>query len=68
MTLQGSPPPAAAGLAKAGDPVLPPISPSRLRPWKAPKKDSSLAGAGFLAGVDCCRTRAMEIITFLYTK
>ena len=54
MTLHGSPP-AAAGAETAGDPLLPPISPSRLRPWKAPKKESSFAGAGFLAGVVCCK-------------
>lgn len=34
-----------------GDPALFPINPSRLRPWKAPKKESSLAAADFLAGV-----------------
>lgn len=32
---------------------MPPISPSRLRPWKAPKKESSFAAAGFLAVVVC---------------
>lgn len=53
MTLHWSPAPA-AGAEMAGDPLLPPISPSRLRPWKAPKKESSFAGAGFLAVVVCC--------------
>lgn len=49
MTLHWSPP----GAAMAGDPWLSPISPSRLRPWKAPNKELSFAGAGFLAGVVC---------------
>lgn len=53
MTLHWSPAPA-AGADMAGDPLLPPISPSRLRPWKAPKKESFFAGAGFLAAVVCC--------------
>lgn len=52
MTLHESPPAAEGGTA--GDALLPPTSPSRLRPWKAPKKESSFAGAGFLAGVVCC--------------
>lgn len=52
MTLHWSPPPAAGA---AGDPVVLPISPSRLRPWKAPKKESSFAGADFLAVVVCCK-------------
>lgn len=51
MTLHGSP--GATGAVAAGGPLLLPISPSRLRPWKAPKKESSLAGARFLAGVAC---------------
>lgn len=49
MTLHWSP--GATGAAAAGDPLPFPISPSRLRPWKAPKKESSLAWAGLLAGV-----------------
>ena len=36
-----------------GDPWPSPISPSRLRPWKAPNKDLSFDGAGFLAVVVC---------------
>lgn len=59
MTLHWSPP--AAGALTAGDPPLPPISPSRLRPWKAPKKESSFPGAGFLAAVVFCRHR--EVVT-----
>lgn len=50
MTLHWSP--EAPGAAMPADPWLFPLSPSRLRPWKAPKKDSSFTWAGFLAGVD----------------
>lgn len=70
MTLHGSPP-AATGAAMAGDAWVPPISPSRLRLWKAPKKASSLAAAGFLTGVVCCKgsvTRTVKIIGILTSK
>lgn len=65
MTLHWSPP----GAAMAADPLPSPISPSRLRPWKAPKKELPFAGARFLAGVVCSMwKRGGEIITYILTS
>lgn len=52
----------------AGDPLLSHISPSRLRPWKAPKKESSFTRGGFLAGVVCCVRKRGGRLSQLYTN
>lgn len=67
MTLHWSP---AAGAAVEGDPAPFPINPSRLRPWKAPKKESSLAAAGFLAGVvyHMRKKRGIRLHIFVFTQ